>query len=336
MPPVTLSDVARRAGVSPATASRAMNGRRHVSSDARRRVSSAMLELDFVPNAAARGLSMARTSTVTLLMHHAQYPRLGEGTFGARVLLGASRALQARGYALLYAAVDDADVSRLERLAATRASRSDGLLLLGPAFPGDAIGRLAADGRPLVLVDNRLAGVDCVLADNAAGMRRLTAHLIRHHAHRRIALLAGPAGWVSTEERSAPYRAALAAAAQRRHEIHAREHAGVAVNDAMAIGALRRARRRAAADRPAIVGFDDSAWASATDPPLTTVTVDAATMGALAAQRLVDRIEESVVSTADGWLVRQPVRLRVRRSCGCPIGARNELSPEERLMTAKD
>jgi LacI family transcriptional regulator len=342
MPSVTLSDVARRAGVSPATASRAMNGQRHVSSGARERVAAAMRELDFVPNPAARGLSRARTSTIALLVRHSQYPGSGEGTFGTRVLLGASRALRARGYALLYAAADDADAVHLPNLPAAHPGRSDGLLLLGPAFPPAAIASLTAARRPLVLIDNRLQGMDAVLADNTNGTRRLTAHLVRHHRYRRVALLAGPARWPSTEERLAGYQQAIAAAGLVGHVIHAHEttvrdgatafdallaggaqwDAVVAVNDAMAIGAMHRARLIPQAVRPAVAGFDDSAWASLADPPLTTVAVDAAAMGTLAAHRLIDRIEGQILDETDGWLARQPARLRVRRSCGCPVNQR--------------
>lgn len=93
----TLSDVARRAGVSEATASRVLNRRRHVAASTRLVVEEAARDLDYVPNRAARDLSTARTATVALLVHHAQYPAHGEGTFSSRVVDGVSRALRRAG-----------------------------------------------------------------------------------------------------------------------------------------------------------------------------------------------------------------------------------------------
>ncbi len=339
--PATLSEVARRAGVSQATASRVLNGRRYVSAGARERVEAAARDLDFVPHFAARNLSMARTSTIALLVHHAQYPGLGEGTFGARIVLGASRALRSLGYDLLYSVADDGDVARLTSHPAARDGRSDGILLLGPTYPAEAVDALIASGRPVVLIDNRRhppdggVPVDAVLADNAAGMHELTRHLLEVHGHRRIAFLGGPPEWPSTAERLAGYQEALSRAGLARHAVHRPEttvrdgreayrslpgrsgswDAVVGVNDAMAIGALREVRRSGSRG-PAVAGFDDTTWASLADPPLTTVTVDAAAMGALAARRLVERIEGRI-SSQTPWLARVPTRVRIRRSCGC-------------------
>lgn len=334
--PATLSDVARLAGVSEATASRAINGRRYVSIMARDRVAAAVRQLDFVPNSAARHLSLARTTTATLLVHHAQYPSLGEGTFGTRVLLGVSRALRRHGYDLLYGEVDDDAVNRLLEQSAVRAGRTDGLILLGPLFPPREVIDLAAE-RPVVLVDNRVDGqpIDAVMADNRDAVESLTSHLVTVHGHARIGCIAGPTPWASTAERVAGYRAAMEAAGQQPRIVHAEEttvrhganaaaelHAAdpritavVAVNDAMAVGALHRARG-VVGWRPAVVGFDDSAWAALADPPLTTVSVDAAAMGGLAVDRLIERIEGRAAPDEE-WLARVPATPRIRRSCGC-------------------
>ncbi|MDN5852264.1 MAG: LacI family transcriptional regulator, partial [Actinomycetia bacterium] len=197
----TLSDVSRRAGVSPATASRVLNGERYVSSASRMRVEAAARELGYVPNPAARDLSRARTSTIAFLVHHGQYPASDEGTFGARVLLGAAGAVAEFGYDLLYSVITDGDVDRLAALPVTHAGRAGGVLLLGPAFPRAAVAELVDIGRPLVLVDNLLPGADAVLADNRAGAQDLTRHLIERHRFGRIACLAGPPEWPSTRER---------------------------------------------------------------------------------------------------------------------------------------
>lgn len=331
----TLSDVARLAGVSQATASRVLNGRRYVAARTRLRVEEAARDLDYVPHRAARDLSMARTATAALLVHHAQYPTHGEGTFSSRVVDGVSRGLRAARYDLLYVTVDDDVVDRVAGLAAARPGRSDGVLVLGPSFPREAIARLVGLGRPVVAIDGRHVGVDAVLAENREPMRQLVRHLVVDHGYRRLACLAGPRSWPSTAERVAGVRAAVRGSDATLRVLHASEttirdgaelatpladdppDAIVAVNDAMAIGAMHRLRSLDAALRPAVTGFDDIAWAQLTDPPLTTVAVAAEAIGSAAAALLLSRIAAPDPSSHPVREVRVPAVVRLRRSCGC-------------------
>jgi LacI family transcriptional regulator len=305
-----------------------------VASATRERVERAAVDLDYLPNHAARELATARTATVTLLVHHAQYPAHGEGTFSSRVVDGISRALRADGYDLLYAPVDDRSVRHLVRLGSVRRGRTDGIIVLGPAFPRAALRDLRDGGRPMILIDNRLDGVDAVLADNRPAMRRMAEHLVDDHGYRRLACLAGPPGWPSTAERVAGVRDALVGRDVLLDVRHAREttirdgatlatgladdppDAVVAVNDAMAIGALHRMRSSHREAIP-ITGFDDIAWSRLSDPPLTTVAVDALAIGAQAATMLLARMSESDHSRQRGREFRVPATLQLRRSCGC-------------------
>lgn len=332
----TLFDVARRAGVSEATASRVLNGRRYVATATRERVERAAVDLDYVPNHAARELSTARSATVALLVHHAQYPAHGEGTFTSRVVDGISRALRAAGHDLLYVPVDDIGVRHLSRLPSIRPGRADGILVLGPAFPRAPLRALVDAGRPMILVDNRLPGAGAVLADNRGGMRALARHLVQDHGYRRLAFLGGPAGWASTTERLAGIRDAAVAAdasvrVHRARETTMRDGASLAgelvndlpdavmaVNDAMAIGALHRLRTAGRPDVP-VTGFDDIAWAPLTEPPLTTVAVDAAAMGREAARRLLARVASPSQPPTRGREMRVPATVQLRRSCGCGV-----------------
>ena len=332
---VTLADVAHRAGVSEATASRVLNGRRYVATGTRMRVEAAARDLDYVPNRAARDLSTARTSTIALLVHHAQYPAHGEGTFTSRVVDAVSHALRRSGYDLLYVPIDDAGISRVAGLAAVRPGRSDGVMLLGPAFPRAAVTGLAAAGRPVVTIDNRVTGTDAVLADNRAAMSGLARHLVADHGYRRLACIGGPPGWPSTAERVAGVRGETRAVGADLTVTHANEttmrdgaaaaadlladppQAVVAVNDAMAIGAMHRLRALPRRLRPAVTGFDDIAWAQLTDPPLTTVAVDATAIGSGAAELLLSRIEPNDAPSLPAREIRVPATVRLRRSCGC-------------------
>jgi LacI family transcriptional regulator len=330
-----LADVARMAGVSEATASRVMNGRRYVAATTRLRVEDAARQLDYVPHRAARDLSMARTATIALLVHHAQYPAHGEGTFSSRVVDGVSRRLRAARYDLLYVTVDDDAMDRLAGLAAARPGRTDGVLVLGPSFPREAVTRLVDLGRPVVAIDGRHDGVDAVLADNREPMRRLARHLVHDHGYRRLACLAGPRSWPSTAERIAGARAAVRGSGATLRVLHASEttirdgaelatpladdppDAVIAVNDAMAIGAIHRLRSLDPVRRPAITGFDDIAWAQLTDPPLTTVAVAAEAIGSTAVDLLLSRIAAPEPSAQPAREVRVPATVRLRRSCGC-------------------
>lgn len=333
--PATLSDVARQAGVSPATASRVLNGRRHVAVDTRLRVEAAARALAYIPNRAARDLSLARTATIALLVHHAQYPAHGEGTFTSRVVDGVSRALRASGYDLLYVTVDDEAVRRPSAISAAGPGRTDGVLALGPAFPRNAIAALAATGRPLVIIDNRHSGLDAVLADNRPAAAALARHVVVDHGHRRLVALGGPAGWPSTRERIAGMRDVARNHGATLATLHAREttvrhgddlagalltdppEAVLAVNDAMAIGAMHRFRSLPVGRRPAVTGFDDIAWAQLSDPPLTTVAVEALEIGRAAADLLMTRIADPDRTMLPAREIRVPGNLRLRRSCGC-------------------
>lgn len=95
----------------------------------------------------------------------------------------------------------------------------------------------------------------------------------------------------------------------------------VAVNEAMAIEAMYRLRSLPASSRPGVVGFDDTG-ARLTDPPLTTVAIDAQGLGAAAAELLLERIAVASTNGSDRHAreVRVPATLRLRRSCGCGQG----------------
>lgn len=343
----TLLDVARRAGVSEATASRVLNGRPYVALATRERVERAALDLDYVPHHAARGLSTARTATVALLVHHAQYPAHGEGTFTSRVVDGISRALRRAGHDLLYVPVDDRGVRHLAHHPTVRSGRADGIVVLGPAFPRAAIRTLHSGGRPMILVDNRLPGVDAVLADNRGGMRTLSRHLTEEHGYRRLACFAGPAAWPSTAERVAGVRDAAAETDAslvvfRSRQTTMRDGATlaerlppgtadviVAVNDALALGALHRLRGTHAG-APPVTGFDDIAWAAMADPALTTVAVDAGAMGSAAANLLLERMGAAGGdSSLPAREIRVPASVQLRQSCGCPASPGVRSTPPE-------
>ena len=341
---LTMEEMAKVLGISVATVSRALNDKPGVGAATRLRVLELAAKENFTPNSAARGLVTAQTHTVAFLTAHRSVS-LAEDYFYQRVMLGAQQELARHGYFLIVTSVAMEQLDDLASMSLFRGRRSDGVLLAGPEIPARSVLRLQAQGVSVVLVDNALplSQVDCVLSEDELGGYNATRHLLEH-GHRQIAILTGPLKWVSNEARYLGYRRAMEesglpliefhfedttfesgnSAMQHALALHPELSAVFAVNDAMAIGAVRAARaagRRVPQDL-AIVGFDDIEAAAQFDPPLTTVKVNKRQMGVMAARRLMD-----LMAGEDGVPVRSAVgtQLIIRSSCGCsgpeaPVG----------------
>jgi DNA-binding LacI/PurR family transcriptional regulator len=333
---VTIRDVARLAGVSPATVSHALNGRGRVDVRTRERVALAATKLRYAPNLSGRRLARRRAECLAVLQGR-NMTTVFNDSFYRVVLGGMAEVTQARGYSLVFTpppadAASEADLHRVLGHGAV-----DGALVVG-ALDTTVLLALQARRLPVVLVDNYVPGVDvpAVMPDYQAGARLATAHLLAL-GHRRVAFLGAAVtyafGWQTVEG----YAEALAAsgigqdpALVRRTEIGVeaatsatrslleladRPTAVFAVTDAMAIGALRAARERGVRvpEQLAVVGMDDIEMSAYTDPPLTTVRIAKEAMGRLAADWLIGLIE----GDAPGRRVPSvPAELIVRGTCG--------------------
>ncbi len=332
----TIKDVARLAGVSPATVSQALNGRPRVHSDTRQRVVDAATKLRYAPNLHGRRLARRRAECLAVVQGRNMTTVFSDSFY--RVVLGsAAEATHGRGYSLVITptpreGMRPADLGRLMGHGAV-----DGALVVG-VLEADWLFALRERGLPIVLVDTYLEGstVPAVVADYRDGAHRATAHLLGL-GHRRVALLGAAVAYPFGPETHDGYADALAgatvaydarlvrrcpiavdaaiAAATSLLAASDPPTALFAVTDAMAIGALRAARERGLrvpADL-AVVGMDDIELAAYTDPPLTTVRVAKETMGRLAAERLIALIERQEVEPG---IVSVPGELVVRASCG--------------------
>jgi DNA-binding LacI/PurR family transcriptional regulator len=196
-----------------------------------------------------------------------------------------------------------------------RERRIDAMILAGPDVPAGFITTMLNTQLPLVLVDNRLefSPANCVNSDDETGAYHAARHLLEL-GHRQIGVLAGPAGWASTARRVWGYQRALAERGLHPHIVHMTETtidsgraayreltaaqpnvtAIGAVNDSMAIGAIRQAKAdgRSVPHDLSIVGFDDISWAELNDPPLTTVRIPRQQMGREAAHRVLMLLQE--------------------------------------------
>ncbi|MEM7696195.1 MAG: LacI family DNA-binding transcriptional regulator [Pseudomonadota bacterium] len=310
-PAATLEDVARAAGVSVATVSRALNFPDLVREATKARVAEAIEKTRYTPHFAARALATNRTHTVGAII-----PTLNNAIF-ARGVNAFEETLRGRGFTLLLS-VSNYDAAT-EHLNALRMIERgvDAVMLIGIDHGAETLARLSAANTPLVCTWSHAPDhpAPTVGFDNHAAMAPVVAHLIAH-GHRRIAMLAGiTEGNDRARARVAGVRDALrqsglslAALREVRYGVEEAAAAATALlceeaptaiicgNDVIAHGALFAAHRLGH-DVPgavSIVGFDDLPLSAAMPPGLTTVRVPAARMGRLAAEHLVSQIEGTI------------------------------------------
>lgn len=334
----TISDVARRAGVSPATVSRVLQGAANVHPDTRARVERAIAELGYVPSAVARGLRSKRTRSLALVVPDITNP------FWTTVVRGVEDIAHEHDYSVLLGNTDENPVKQKRYLDFLLSQQVDGIIIAPYDSDAGKLEVLRLRNVPTVIVDRRIEGwdVDSVMGDSLAGARALVRHLIRL-GHRRIALISGPAMTSTAEDRVTGYCLALAEAGIpidprliRRGEFRAASGAKLthelldeglnptaifAGNNTIALGvieALVKRRLRIPQDI-ALVSFDDLPNTSHLFPFLTVVAQPAYDLGVNAAQLLLSRL------SSEGNLrprhVVLPPRLIIRYSCGSKMTA---------------
>src|SRR2546422_4675349 len=285
---VTIKDVARAAGVSVATASRAHNRSRLVTEATGRRVRAVAERLGYSPHAAARSLSTRRTSTIGVLL-----PDL-YGEFYSELIRGIDQTAQRHGFHLLLASSHNEKDAITAALQSMR-GRVDGLVVMSPALGAHLAVRDLPASFPVVLLNSAATGAafDAITIANARGAADMVEHLVGL-GHRRLAMIRGPEPSSDAAERLRGFRAAVQAAGLERDDVwevpgdfsdtsgfeagvellrHARRPRAVfAANDAMAIGALSAFREAGVAVPGGVpgAGVADLPKARYTHPPLST------------------------------------------------------------------
>ncbi len=347
----TISDVARRAGVSTVTVSRVLNRERNVNSLTRERVERAIAELGYIPNVVARSLRSKRTHSLALVLPDVT------NAFWTTIARGVEDAAHSLGYSVLLCNTDE-DSAKQRLYIQVIASRGvDGVIIAPCDDAAVHLGELRARSVPTVVMDRRVEGweVDSVRGDSVAGARALIRHLLRI-GHRRIAIISGPSLVSTADDRLAGYRMALAEAgipfepslvkrgeyragsgehltyqlldeqqpaeggaarAVRRAEAPGSPLTAIfAANNAIGLGvldALEKRGRRVPQD-VALVCFDDLPEASRLFPFLTVAVQPAYEMGTHAAQLLLSRLNGEALPQARHVVL--PTRLILRHSCG--------------------
>ncbi|MFI5955571.1 LacI family DNA-binding transcriptional regulator [Cryptosporangium sp. NPDC051539] len=322
---VTIGDVARAAGVSPATVSRVLNGHHGVADELRQRVVTAVAELGYRPNSQARSLRTRATSVLGLIISDITNP------FFPEIARGVEDAAHAAGFSVVLANTDE-DLAKEQRYLEVAAAERMAGVVLAPASSAETdISVLTGRGIPVVAVDRRLPGhrVDSVTVDNLTAARDATRHLVSI-GRTRIGFVGGPLATTTASDRLAGYREGLGdlpeliaygdyridggrVAARKLLEREERPDALFVSNNLMTIGAIT-ALADAGLKHPddvALAGFDDQTWQTGLLPPLTLVTQPTYELGKRAATVLLERIRTPDAPPADVIL---PATLAVHRS----------------------
>jgi len=326
---VTIHDVAARAGVSVATVSRVLNGKQLVRPETADHVLSAARSLRFVPNVAARTLSIRRSQTIGIVLPDVH------GEFFSEVIRGIDVAARKAGYHILVSGSHSDSREMLEVLEAMH-GRVDGVVLMAPDMALSSLDHSRVTDRPLVLLNAADDAHDAITIDNFGGARTMIRHLAQL-GHTRIAFIKGPVHNADARERLRGYRQAMRAVkGGERMEIDgdftersghdtalqianmdARPTAIFAANDSMAVGVLSALGDHGVAvpAEMSVVGFDDIPIARYVAPPLTTIRVDIAELGRRAFALLRESLGEGPHARRQECI---STTLVVRKSCAAP------------------
>jgi LacI family transcriptional regulator len=341
-PMVVLADVARQVGVSTSTASRALNRPDLVRPEVVARVREAATMLGYAPNPFARSLRVQDSKTIGLIVPDNTNP------FFAEVAKGVEEACFRAGYTLILCNSDRSLEKEAAQARVLHDKRVDGVLLFTTSdASGPTIKWLQDRSLPVVILERRVPGaaVDCVLSDNAGGVRSAVLHLAER-GHRRIACMLGDLGASHYLERLVAFRGAMGELALGIPDNLVRtglvtyadgQRAAIdllgepdpptavfCATDTLAIGAIRGAALigKRVPDDVSIVGYGDIELGAYIQPPLTTVAQEKLAVGANAVRillrRQVQRAQEK------NWRPRTQIiatRLVVRESTGDVVGA---------------
>ncbi|AMX03429.1 LacI family DNA-binding transcriptional regulator [Microbulbifer thermotolerans] len=327
--------VARLAGVSVATVSRALAKPDLVSPRTRKKVLAAVEAAGYKPNLMAVQFRSRRTRNLAVLVPVIANP------FFSRVITGIQGCAREAGYQVLLCNTQGREETEREYARMVQNFQADGVIQLRAfdPFADSGVGSDFPGGLP-PLVNACEVMDDCrypsVKLDNRAAARAMTDHLVRL-GHRRIGVIKGPQRSPLTRDRIAGYRDALDAAGiiydetllcpgdftlQSGHRaagtLITRDNPPSAIfceNDEMAIGAIQRIKQGGlrVPEDISVAGFDDIAFASYSDPPLTTIAQPAEEFGATAARLLIDQLEGRQQGVTHSVL---PYDLVVRDSTG--------------------
>jgi LacI family transcriptional regulator len=341
MKSATVREVARRAGVSPMTVSRVVNGSRRVRPETRLAVEKVIAAVGYVPNGLARGLTSSKTGVLGLMVPDVSNP------FYAPIARGAESIARRAGFHVILGNSESNLEYEGEYISAMLRQRIEGLLIapVGDESRANLL-RLERHHTPFVLIDRSVLGLECdvVQADSVGGARRLVEHLMSL-GHRRIAMLAEGMSVSTSRDRRRGYQQALDVAGIPLDpqllvetsvdlpggykgmlgllDLDPRPTAVFAINNLVAVGAIKAIREHGlqVPEDIALVAFDDIEHVASMWPFLTVIPQPAETFGVIAAQLLLERI--SGRAAEQRRVVILPSDPIVRVSCGARLVGTN-------------
>jgi LacI family transcriptional regulator len=330
---ITIRDVAARAGVSVATASRVLSGNPATSPESRARVAAAVSELDYRPNAQARALRSTRSESIGLLVPDVRNP------FFADLAHAVEQAALANSFVTLLGNANERKEQQDRYLDTLISRRVDGIILAPLGDGTGSIDSLISRNIPTVFVDRTVDGFDIpsVTSDSEVGIRAAVEHLAAA-GHTRIGYISGPQTTSTGRDRFAAFTRAISDndLSQDPELIYSGDYqaasgsAGVdallrlrrpptavlAADSLMAVGAvaiLHRLGRRIGTDI-ALVAFDDIEWFALLNPPLSVISHSVEEMGRVAVDLLLQ-----VIDGAKPESLVLPSELIVRASSSRPL-----------------
>jgi DNA-binding LacI/PurR family transcriptional regulator len=308
---VSIKDIARAAGVSHPTVSRALSDSPLISQATKARIQRLAREMGYSPNALARGLVTRQTYSVGVVVTTIADP------FVAEIVQGIETTAQDHGYTVILCnsgAEPEREIAAVELL---RSKRVDGVIVTSSRIGALYLDHLERIGVPIVLINNHNEQSGrytfSVAVDNQHGGWLATRHLVQL-GHQRIGYVTGPAGSSSDPDRRSGYRCALVeagipedaalvipgsgraeggvSALERLLALDDPPTAVVCYNDMTAIGLVAAARWRGLSvpRQLSVVGFDDIVFATYLEPPLTTVAQPKAEMGRRAMEMMLSLV----------------------------------------------
>jgi DNA-binding LacI/PurR family transcriptional regulator len=340
---VSIKDIAKAAGVSHPTVSRALSDSPLISEETKVRIQRLAQEMGYSPNALARGLVTRQTYSVGMVVTTIADP------FVAEVVQGIEATAHDHGYTVILCNSESTPEREIASVEMLRSKRVDGVIVTASRVGALYLEYLELIGGPIVLINNHNEESGrytfSVSVDNRHGGRLAAGHLVQL-GHRRIAYVAGPANHSSDLDRLAGYRQALAEggiepdpalvvpgngrpdggeeALQAILALDPRPTAVFCYNDMTAIGLIHAARQAGLAipQDVAVVGFDDILFAAYLYPPLTTIAQPKVEMGQQAMHMMLALITASEDSEEDLANVVVQGKLVVRASSGAYRGGR--------------
>lgn len=308
----TLKEIAKRANVSVMTVSRVVKNSGYVNAETRKLIEAVIKELDYRPNEIARSLHRSSTNNILLVVPDIENP------FFAEMIKGTTTVLRQHGYQSIFAD-SDGEIGNEKEIAERALSRIvDGVILYCPRAESAYFDFLSARV-PLLVVDRRITShaVDHIYIDNKPSAEAAVDYLIAN-GHRDIGLIGGPQNVLANLRRKSGYLASLKAhgipvndqfmffcgfefedgvsAFEYFSQMEHRPTAYFATNDLMALGFIQQAHEKGLAipSDISVVGFDNIAMSRLISPALTTVDNPRHDMGALAAFRMLKKLDPTV------------------------------------------